>query len=388
MQQTKTKKQSPIYDCEICSKGFSTPNDRNKHTCAKHQTYNRGVNHSNQAPASKPTGVIIFCDLCGYRFNSTISYNQHIAGSRRHMILSIKSAMSSNMALLVKDKGGLVVTSDANNNSFGDVNMGTVKIIRFTITNHGQRTRTFTKWGFLEQATKPELRQEDERGVYAGLQRECIASGKSYEVLLHYRPDQLGTVNAFVVFNFESFVIGRAVTGRCVPNDGMPAVLLPTTPYVQKKRRRVRVYGKDIVTYTGDSANSGGGEQFSVKKMKAYEIDPPELKDNKEALEKHVSADCSGEMKDHKRFHCLLWAEEVQALKEIDDYTMPHATFQTPTGGGGGGKMQWLSGKQAKEYVLVLDCFPPKRLEEGREEEDKTRQDKKKTRQEKKKRRG
>jgi hypothetical protein len=37
MQHTKTK-HIPIYDCEICRKGFSTPDGRDKHTRAKHQT--------------------------------------------------------------------------------------------------------------------------------------------------------------------------------------------------------------------------------------------------------------------------------------------------------------------------------------------------------------
>uniref|UniRef100_A0A9J7ZVQ7 RNA helicase n=1 Tax=Cyprinus carpio carpio TaxID=630221 RepID=A0A9J7ZVQ7_CYPCA len=265
---------------------------------------------------------------------------------KRKLASEILNKLRKKRADLIKDKGGVEITSvpkaTKGKVTFIIKEQGKLFVVKFHIVNRGERCVYFTYYTALHKMRCFTL--VDERRVNR-VSPLLLCPGESYVVEVHYKIHHQGHFPATMYFEFcpeadppgtaKPFCIVREV--EAVVQSGLAETLGPESPYNPKQNRRLRPENR--ILEEGVPPESFITHVLSIMvKLNPYQY-PPYLKE----LAKHKMEDferlsapvrqqlprvrrvldtqlC---MKNYKeRFHLLLHLEEIQMEVDIKKYDL------------------------------------------------------------------
>lgn len=270
---------------------------------------------------------------------------------KRKLASEILNKLRVKRAELIKDKGGVEITSDPKATkgkvTFIIKELGKLFVVKFNIVNRGESCVYFTYYTALHKMRCFTL--VDKRRVNR-VSPLLLCPGESYVVEVHYNIHHHGHFPATMYFEFcpdadppgtaKPFCIVREL--EAVVQTGLAGTLGPESPYNPKQNRRLRPENR-IVEEGVPPESHITHELVIMVKLKPYNY-PAYLKQlAKHKLEdsEHLSPSLRQQlsrvrrvldtplcMKNYnERFHLLLYLEEIQMEVDIKKYDLHGKTM-------------------------------------------------------------
>lgn len=265
---------------------------------------------------------------------------------KKKLATEILNKLRSKRAELIKDKGGIEISSDPKatkgNVSFTIEELGKLFVVKFHIVNQSEGCIYFTYYTALHKMRCFTL--VDKRRVNR-VSPLLLCPGEDYDVEVHYNVNHPGHFPATMYFEFcpevdppgtaKPFCIVREL--EAVVRTGLAETLGPESPYNPKQNRRLRPKSKVVEegvppesSITHDLKNMMKMNQYRypayLKELAKYKLEdsehlPASLKQHLPRVRRLLDTQLC--MKNYsERFHLLLHLEEIQMEVDIKKYDL------------------------------------------------------------------
>ncbi|XP_048054939.1 putative helicase mov-10-B.2 [Megalobrama amblycephala] len=265
---------------------------------------------------------------------------------KRKLASEILNKLRVKRAELIKDKGGVEITSDPKATkgkvTFTIKELGKLFVVKFHIVNRGESCVYFTYYTALHKMRCFTL--VDKRRVNR-VSPLLLCPGESYVVEVRYNVHHHGHFPATMYFEFcpeadppgtaKPFCVVREL--EAVVQTGLAGTLGPESPYNPKQNRRLRPENRIVEEGVPPESSIRHGLEIVVKlKQYNYPVYLKELAKHKLEDSKHLSPSVRQQLPRVRRvldtplcmkiytehFHLLLYLEEIQMEVDIKKYDL------------------------------------------------------------------